>query len=271
MGGKWRKVPDHASTAEGTLDFKWWASDGPTGGYLISLAIDSASRAGQMGNTTGLRVDLRIVGGAAADAYEASLVTVENESGWKTAIVFQQKNTPFAIASLRGAPSEQGTSVPSSVPPHALPAQAYDEMAWQQPSPPVTSQFSYRPVVSSDGTGLFSDWDLVWIRPTSSDAVGYGATGVVDSWYPANFMRAVREFLRGETSVLREPSATELLTVQATIPHPQQPLAPDEHVLLASHLTAASSRHYDERFEIWSESGDILLSGRIVRRAASRR
>lgn len=263
---RWQEIPEHVSTTEGILDFNWWASDGPTGGYLISLAIEAASRAGQLPYTLGLSLDLRIVGGASADGYEAALVTVKTGSGSDTAIVFQQNTMPFAIASLRGTPSEQEAIMTSSVPAGALPPQAYDEMAWQQPSPPVTSQFSYRPVVSSDGTSLFSDWDLVWIRPMSFDALRYGATGVVDSWYPANFMRAVREFLQGETSFLHEPSATELLTLRATIADPKQSLAPDEHVLLASRLTSARSGQYDEYFEIWSESGSVLVAGRIIRR-----
>ena len=262
----WPEVPEQVSKLDGTLDFNWWASDGPTGGYLISLAIEAAIDAGQAPSTQGRSLDLWIVGGARADTYEAALMTVQSESSSDTAIVFQQNNTPFAIASLRGAPLEREALITDSQPPDALPPQAYDEMAWQQPSPPVTSQFSYRPVVSSGGPSLSSDWDLVWIRPTSSDAFRYGAIRVVDSWYPANFMRAVREFMRGATSVLQEPSATELLTVQTRIVQPRQTVAPDEHVLLATRLIAASSRHYDEQFEIWSETGNLLLEGRIIRR-----
>ena len=267
----WPEVPEQVSMLEGTLDFNWWASDGPTGGYLISLAIEAATDAGEAPYTRGRGLDLWIVGGAGAETYEAALVTAQTESSSDTAIVFQQNNTPFAIVSLRGAPSERESSVTSSEPPDALPPQAYDEMVWQQPSPPVTSQFSYRPVVSLGGASLSSHWDLVWIRPTSSDAFRYGAAGVVDSWYPANFMRAVREFLRGATSVLHEPSATELLTVQTRIVQPRQTLARDEHVLLATRLIAERSRHYDEQFEIWSETGSLLLEGRIIRKAAPTR
>ena len=259
------------STLEGTLDFNWWASDGPTGGYLSSLAIEAATYAGQAPYTQGRSLDLWIIGGARADKYEAALATVQGESGSDTAIVFQQNNTPFAIASLRGAPLEREALITDSQPPDALPAQAYDEMVWRQPSPPVASQFSYRPVVSSDGTNLFSDWDLVWIRPTGSEAVRYGAPGVIDSSYPANFMRSVREFLRGETSALHPPSATELLTVHATIVQPRQTLEPNEYVLLGSRLISASAKHYDEQFEIWSENGYLLLAGQILRRPAPTR
>jgi hypothetical protein len=267
--------PEHASTIEertieGTLDFNWWASDGPTGGYLISLAMEATTGTGQAPCTQKRSLDLSIVGSARADHYQASLVTLQSGSRSDTAIVFQQNNVPFAIASLRGSPSERAALISSSLP-AVLPPKAYDEMDWKQPSPPVTSQFSYRPIVSPDGTSPLSDWDQVWIRPTSIDAIRYRPTAVIDSWYPANFMRSVREFLRGATSVLLESSATKLLTVHATIAHPQQSLAPGEHVLLASRLMAASSSHYDEQFEIWSESGHLLSAGRIIRRAAPTR
>ena len=89
----------------------------------------------------------------------------------------------------------------------------------------------------------------MWIRPIGSDAHRYGATSVVDSWYPAQFMRSVRAFLRGNTPELREPSATVLDAAHATIFEPRQPLASEEHVLLASGLIAASSGHYEEQLE----------------------
>ena len=261
------EVPEQTSTTEGTLDFNWWASDGPTGGYLISLAIEAATGRGQAPHTQGRSLDLHIVGGARADRYEASLGTARNGSGSpETEIVFRQHDTPFAVASLRGLLTMRKTLILRQSPPDALPPQRYKEMVWSEPAPPVTSQFSYRPVVSSDGTTAFSDRDLVWIRPTGRGAFQYGVTAVVDSWYPAHFMQSVRAFLRGDTSELHEPSATALEAVHATIFEPRRPLAPEEHVLLASRLIAASSGHYEEQFEIWSENGSSLLAGRIFRR-----
>ena len=265
----WAETPEPMLVIEGTLDFNWWASDGPTGGYLISLAIEAAAAAGHEPHAEAQSIDLSVVRGTRADAFEASMVTLQNGSQPShTAIVFQQNNRPFAIASLRGSHSLAAGLLTGSVPPDALPAAAYDEMTWESPSPPVTAQFSYRPVVSSDRTNLLSDCDLVWIRPKTSDALRYGVTAVVDSWYPANFMHSVRQFLRGATSELHQPAKTELLAVHATIVEPRRTLAHGEHVLLATRLIAASSGHYEEQFELWSEEGDLLLAGLIIRRAA---
>ena len=38
-----RGTADEASS--GRLDYSWWASNGPTGGYLVSLAVEAGSRA----------------------------------------------------------------------------------------------------------------------------------------------------------------------------------------------------------------------------------
>jgi hypothetical protein len=56
----------------GRLDFGWWASNGPTAGYLLSLVLESVGRLPGLHSVTPRTVDLRIVRLAAADDFEVT-------------------------------------------------------------------------------------------------------------------------------------------------------------------------------------------------------
>jgi hypothetical protein len=54
----------------GRLNYGWWASNGPTAGYLVSLILESVGRLPGMHSMTPRSVDLRIVRLAAADDFD---------------------------------------------------------------------------------------------------------------------------------------------------------------------------------------------------------
>jgi hypothetical protein len=80
--------------------------------------------------------------------------------------------------------------------------------------PPVTGQFRYRPATNSDGASPQPGWDLVWVSPRSGQYSGREHIAkILDCWYPASYMRAVREHLgrMQPLNELSEPAATNLL------------------------------------------------------------
>ena len=56
----------------GRLNFGWWASNGPTAGYLVSLVLESVGRLRGLDSVTPRSVDLRIVRLAAADDFDVT-------------------------------------------------------------------------------------------------------------------------------------------------------------------------------------------------------
>ena len=79
----------HTSDAllAGRLDSGWWASNGPTAGYLVSLVLESARRLPGLASATPRTVDLRIVRLAAADDFDVTAAFAKAAGGVATVMV----------------------------------------------------------------------------------------------------------------------------------------------------------------------------------------
>src|SRR5690348_3366293 len=84
-----------------SLDFGWWASNGPTAGYLVSLVLESVGRLPGLDSVTPRTVDLRIVRLAAADDFDVTPVFAEAAGGVATVTVTLAQREPFAAASVQ--------------------------------------------------------------------------------------------------------------------------------------------------------------------------
>jgi hypothetical protein len=127
----------------------------------------------------------------------------------------------------------------------------------------------YRPTTDLDGPEQRPGWDLVWLTPTDPRLGGRAlVASVIDSWYPAHLMRAVREHLRTGRP-LEQPGPTVLVaaTLSFTAPDPAYERA--RHLLLTTQLTSASGIHSFERSEAWSDGGVLLATAELVRKRPS--
>jgi hypothetical protein len=210
--------PHDKGRASGRLDFGWWASNAPTGGYLTRLSLDEAGRVTGADASTARCVDLHVLRLAAADDFETSVEVAAGPSGLALVTVTFRQARPFAVASVYFSPSDGPASayVADAAPPAALPPRAYAEMTMGGTArPPVTSQFRYRPTTALDGTGPRPGWDVFWVQPARRYAVGRaGVVGMIDCWYPPSYMRSVRENLRDPRDALTESGPTNLMGVQ---------------------------------------------------------
>jgi len=85
----------------GRLNFGWWASNGPTAGYLVSLVLESVGRLPGLDSVTPRSVDLRIVRLAAADDFDVTAAFAETAGGVATVMVTLAQREPFATASVQ--------------------------------------------------------------------------------------------------------------------------------------------------------------------------
>src|SRR5437762_2250502 len=122
----------------GRLDFGWWASNGPTAGYLVSLVLESVGRLPGLDSVTPRSVDLRIVRLAAADDFDATASFAEAAGGVATVMVTLAQREPFAIASVQLGRRLAKESIAPSHRISALPPDAYAEMKIRPGLPPVT-------------------------------------------------------------------------------------------------------------------------------------
>ena len=256
--------------AGGRLDFGWWASNAPTGGYLTRLSLEEAGRVTSADASTARCVDLHVLRLAAADDFETSVEVAAGPSGLALVTVTFRQARPFAVASVYFSPSDSAAStyVADADPPAALPPLAYAEMtADRVAGPPVTSQFRYRPTTGPDGAGPRPGWDVFWVQPAGRHAVGRaGVVGMVDCWYPPSYMRSVREYLRDPQDALTEPDASNLLGVQVLFSAADSSYDNTNFALVANRLSAGTDGHYFEHSEIWSERGELLITAQLLRR-----
>src|SRR5260370_9269545 len=84
----------------GRLDFGWWASNGPTAGYLVSLVVESVGRLPGLDAVAPRSVDLRIVRLAAADDFEVTAAFPRAAGGVAPVTVTLAQRQPFATASV---------------------------------------------------------------------------------------------------------------------------------------------------------------------------
>jgi hypothetical protein len=254
-----------ASDAQPILDYGWWASNGPTAGYLMRLAADAtAERCPTHGSA--LRISLDVASLAAAAPYALTVVSDVGASGIAHSLVAFQQGGPFAVASVLTTAGSVRPVVSDVTPPAALPPEAYRAMATGSATlPPVTGRVLYRPTTDLDRPEPRPGWDVVWLTPTDPRLAGRAlVASVIDSWYPAHFMRAVRQHLR-TGSPLEQPGPTVLVaaTLSFTAPDPAYERA--RHLLLANQLTSATGSHSFERSEVWSDSGVLLATAELVR------
>jgi hypothetical protein len=256
--------------ASGRLDFGWWASNAPTGGYLTRLSLEEASRVTGADATTARCVDLHVLRLAAADDFETSVEVAADPSGLALATVTFRQARPFAVASVYFSPSDGSAPayLADADPPAVLPALAYAEMTMGGTTgPPVTSQFRYRPTTGLDGTGPRPGWDVFWVQPARRHAAGRaGVVGMIDCWYPPSYMRSVREYLQDPRHALTEPDATNLMGVQVLFSAPDSSYDNTNFALVANRMSTGTDGHYFEHSEIWSEHGELLITAQLLRR-----
>ena len=254
----------------GRLDFGWWASNGPTAGYLLSLILGSVGRLPGLDSVTPRSADLHIVRLAAADDFDVTARFAEAAGGVATVMVTLAQREPFATAAVQVGRRLAQESIAPSQRLGAFPPEVYAEMEMRPSSlPPVTDQFRYRPATNPDGTSPQPGWDLVWVSPRSGQYSGReDVAKILDCWYPASYMRSVREHLgrMQPPSELSEPAATNLLGAHVEFTSRDEAYADLSHALLASRLKASADGYQFEQQEIWSDRGDLLVDAQILRR-----
>src|SRR5258708_20330861 len=85
---------------DGRLDFGWWASNGPTAGYLVSLVLESVGRLPGLDSVTPRSVDLRIVRLAAADDFDVTAAFAQAAGGVATVMATLPQREPLATPSV---------------------------------------------------------------------------------------------------------------------------------------------------------------------------
>ena len=253
------------SGTRGTLDFGWWASNGPTAGYLMRLALDAIGDA--CGTDAGVRrIELRVSRLASAGPFELAIAGAADPADIELLRVTFDQGRPFATATVlraRAAGAEVGGD---ASPPAALPRDAYRPMPTPSPTlPPVTGRFVYRPTGEPDGGGPRPGWDVVWVTPTDHQLQGRAlVVSIIDSWYPPHFMRAVREHLRRGVP-LGQPEPTALVAASVSFTAPEVAYDRVDDAVLASQATATADGYYFEGLEVWSDRGVLLASAEILR------
>jgi hypothetical protein len=140
--------------------------------------------------------------------------------------------------------------------------------------PPVTRHFNYRPAADADGTTAKPGWDLVWLEPRGDAARGAGdVMRMIDCWYPAHFMLAVRDHLRqgGTAETLQQPPPTRLTSAHLMFPSHVGAYKEVRHALLATRAIGETDGHHFEQAELWSENGELLIAASLARHEAGLR
>lgn len=247
------------------LDFGWWANNGPTAGYLLSIALAAVDELDSEPAEAVRYMSLQLMGVPVVGAFAYEAIRLPSRPGvLVTSVDFVQRHLFATAHVMNGAVG--GRSLPIDVtPPPALPAEAYRPIVMSSPAVPVTQHFEYRPTSDVDGSGPRDGWDVVWLAPLESRLAGRRlVASMFDSWYPPSHMQAVRSHLsQGEP--LRQPRPTVLTA--ATVSFTASDLAYREvsQALLASQVTGSIGGWIFERHEIWSELGVLLAVADLVR------
>ena len=249
-----------------SLDYGWWASDGPIAGYLHRLVLDAAAP-GQPDGARPRHIDLHVVGPARAAGYTTDVSTQYGSAGLDVATVTFQQDRVFATASVLATHDRGPSGHGNATPPSVLPPDLYRPMPTPSPTlPPVTARFEYRPITPDDLVGSRPEWDAVWITPTDESLEGRRfVASAVDCWYPAHFMRAVRDHLAGY-GPLEQPAPTTLTAATLTFTAPSSAYRDVRVALLANRLTAVVEGHFFEQTQIWSQRGELLATAELIRR-----
>ena len=173
----------------GRLNFGWWASNGPTAGYLVSLVLESVGRLSGLDSVTPRSVDLRIVRLAAADDFDVTAAFAQAAGGVATVMVTLAQREPFATASVQLGRRLAEESIAPSHRLSAFPPEAYAEMEMGRPdrhrsqassrtvrpqtrtaparSPAGTSCGSARALVSTQGANTPPRSSIAGTRPAT--------------------------------------------------------------------------------------------------------
>jgi hypothetical protein len=248
------------------LDYGWWASDGPTAGYLIRRAIDALKQSPDAGRGQVRHAHVQVLRLAAADAIDISIMSASGTHGIGRVTVTFGQGGEFAVATLTVGPRLGHSGTGDGTPPAALPLDAYVPMITSSPTlPPVTGQFEYRPTTDRDGRGPRPGWDVVWVTPTDRGLRGHAlVASIIDCWYPPSFMRAVGEHLRSREP-LAQPAPTVLISASISFPADQAAYDHVRHALLANHLSATAEGYCFELSEVWSDRGELLATAELIR------
>jgi hypothetical protein len=257
--------------ATGALDYAWWASDGPTAGYLARRAIDAVEQLPDAGRGQVRHAHVQLLRLPAADAIDISIARISGTHGIGRVTVSFGQGGEFAIGTLTVGPRLGHSGTGDATPPAALPLDAYVPMITPSPTlPPVTGQFEYRPTTGQDGHGPRPGWDVVWVTPTDHELRGHAlVASIIDCWYPPSFTRLVREHLRG-LKQLTQPRPTVLISASIAFPSDQAAYDRVRHALLANQLIATAEGYCFERSEVWSDRGELLATAELIRASLDR-
>jgi hypothetical protein len=255
------------SPQQTALDYGWWASNGPTAGYLARLALDAVDPTAS-GVCPVRHLNLHVLRLAAAAPIDIAISSEHGADGFDLATVTFGQRGPFAVASLMIDAAHEMVSTGDAKPPAALPLEAYRPMVTPSPTlAPVTARFVYRPTVEPDGSGPRAGWDVVWVTPTDPRLRGRAlVASIIDSWYPPSFMRAVREQLRGRER-LHQPPPTTLAGASLSFTASRATYDAVHHALLANQISTITDGYYFERAEVWSDRGELLATAELLRRS----
>jgi len=265
QGGPGSRAPTSLRTTS-VLDYGWWASDGPTAGYLARRAIDAFEQSPDAGRGQVRHAHVQVLRLAAADAIEISVARASGTHGIGRVTVTFGQGGEFAAVTLTVGPRLGHTGPGDATPPAALPLDAYVPMITPSPTlPPVTGQFEYRPTTDQDGRGPRPGWDVVWVTPTDHRLRGHAlVASIIDCWYPPSFMRSVVEHLHGREP-LAQPAPTVLISASISFPATQAAYDHVGHALLANHLSATAEGYCFELSEVWSDRGELLATAELIR------
>jgi hypothetical protein len=231
------------------------------------LALDAIGESDQLDGWRVLSVDLNILRTPAADAFEAVVSLQPGLGRTVLAVVTFTQEQPVAVASIYLTADLAAETILIQRPPNVLPPEAYPVMVTQPSrSPPVTSQFAYRPVVTPEGRSGHPDLDLVWVRPAVPRSGDQGIVQLVDCWYPANHMRVVRDYLDVRDTEVLDPPETNLLATHTLFLHPRDLGDTTNYFLLTTRLDAIVRGVHFEQWQLWSEGGRLLAAAHLVRR-----
>jgi hypothetical protein len=253
------------------LDLRWFASDGPTAGYLLRRALEAGEELLGIDFSLVRHVHLQVLKCAAPGPVEITAYVSRGVAATAQArVIFNQEKDDVGVALMtigaaRLGPTEPGDTARLRVQPRTN----YPPMKTPSPPlPPVTARFVYRPTRAGDGSVPHPGWDQVWVTPTDPDLRGRAlVASILDCWYPPSFIRSINASLRGGEP-LDQPPPLVLITAGISFPADDQTYNSVRHAVLASRLTGVVDGYYFEHSQIGSERGELLATAELVRARA---
>jgi Acyl-CoA thioesterase N-terminal domain len=128
QGGAGCRAPTSLRTMS-ALDYGWWASDGPTAGYLARRTIDALEQSPGAGRGQVRHVHVQVLRLPAADAIDISVASARDTHGISRLTVTFGQGGEFAVATLTVGPRLGHSGTGDAMPPAALPLDAYVPMS----------------------------------------------------------------------------------------------------------------------------------------------